>query len=431
LGTARATGGDAGHRRGACVTGAHLPSTFVAEAGDACIGGCSLRHLAGEFGTPLQVLDAADLDRRADDYVAALGALARPARAVFATKALPVIAVVRRLAGHGIGADVTTAGELAVARAAGVPMAAVVQHGNARSREELAEAAGAGVGLVVLDGPQDVEHLDAVATGPVGVLVRITPGVAPATHLSMATAHHGQKFGVTLDEAPAMFRAVDRSRHLRLRGIHFHVGSQITTLEPFVDGVRRLGALAGFELLDAGGGLGVPLTPGMTVPAVAAYVETVDGAMRAAGFAEDCALIVEPGRSLVGRAMVTLYRVRTVKTTAGTTFVAVDGGTSDDLEAVTGLRTAAPFALRDGSDRAQTLVGLHCDSGDVLARDVALPELAPGDLVAMAGTGAYTFSLASNYNATPRPAVVEVEAGSARVVVRRETVDDLLGRQES
>jgi diaminopimelate decarboxylase len=393
------------------------------------VGGCALSALADEFGTPLQVLDTADIDQRAAEYVDGLGALRRPARAVFATKALPLVAVVRRLAAHGIGADVTTTGELAVATAAHVPMATVVQHGNARSHAELREAVDAGVGLVVRDGPQDVEHLDAVASRSVDVLVRITPGVPPATHASMATAHHGQKFGVTIDEAPALFRAVETSARLRLRGIHFHVGSQITALGPFVDAVQRVGALGAFEVLDAGGGLGVALTPGMEVPATRAYLGALDDAMGAAGFAAGTELIVEPGRSLVARAMVTVYRVRTVKTTAGRTFVAVDGGTSDDIEAVTGLRAPAPFAPGGGATRPQTLVGLHCDSGDVLAAEAELPELAPGDLVAMAGTGAYTFSLASNYNATPRPAVVEVGDGEARTIVRRETVADLLGRQ--
>ena len=411
------------------MTDAHLPHTFRTVAGDATMGGCTLSALATEFGTPLQVLDTADVDRRAAGYVEALGALARPARAVFATKALPVVSVLRRLAAHGLGADVTTAGELAVARAAGVPMRSVVHHGNARSSDELAAAAAAGVGLVVLDGPQDVEHLDAVASGPVDVLVRITPDVPPATHASMATAHHGQKFGVTLAEAPGVFASVDAARHLRLRGIHVHVGSQITALEPFVDAVQRVGGLGSWEILDVGGGLGVELTPGMAVPSTADYLVALDDAVRAAGFAPDTELVVEPGRSLVARAMVTLYRVRTVKTTAGRTFVAVDGGTSDDIEAVTGLRTPAPFAPGGGATRPQTLVGLHCDSGDVLAADAALPELAPGDLVVMAGTGAYTFSLASNYNSTPRPAVVEVGDELARVVVRRETVADLLGRQ--
>jgi len=281
----------------------------------------------------------------------------------------------------------------------------------------------------VIDGPQDVDHLDAVATGPVDVLVRITPGVPPATHASMATAHHGQKFGVTVAEAPGLFSAVDRSRHLHLRGLHFHVGSQITTLEPFAESVQRVGALGSFEVLDAGGGLGVPLVAGMTVPPTGEYLRALHDAMAAVGFAKDTALVVEPGRSLVARAMVTLYRVRTVKTTAGTTFVAVDGGTSDDIEAVTGLRVPAPFAPAGGHTRRQTLVGLHCDSGDVLASAAELPDLVPGDLVAMAATGAYTFSLASNYNATPRPAVVEVGGGHARLVVRRETVADLLGRQ--
>jgi diaminopimelate decarboxylase len=409
--------------------GAHLPRSYRTTGDDATIGGCALSALADELGTPLQVLDTTDVDARAVEYVTALGALERPARAVFATKALPLVTVVRRLAEHGIGADVTTTGELAVATAARVPMAAVLQHGNARSRAELAEAVAAGVGLIVLDGPQDAEHLDAVATGPVDVLVRITPGVPPATHASMATAHHGQKFGVTIAEAPGLFRAVESSSHLRLRGIHFHVGSQITALAPFVDAVTRVGDLGGFEVLDAGGGLGVPLTPEMDAPPVATYVDALEDAMVAAGFASGTELVVEPGRSLVARAMVTVYRVRTVKTTAGRTFVAVDGGTSDDIEAVTGLRAPAPSALVPGRRRPQTLVGLHCDSGDVLARDVELPEVAPGDLVVMAGTGAYTFSLASNYNATPRPAVAEVADGEARVVVRRETVDDLLARQ--
>jgi diaminopimelate decarboxylase len=196
-----------------------------------------------------------------------------------------------------------------------------------------------------------------------------------------------------------------------------------------VTAVRRVGALGSFAVLDAGGGLGVPLTAGMVVPGMGDHVAALDDAMRAAGFAADTELVVEPGRSLVARAAITLYRVRTVETTAGRTFVAVDGGTSVDIEAVTGLRVAAPFALVGGATRPQTLVGLHCDSGDVIAHDVALPELEPGDLVAVAGTGAYTFSLASNYNATPRPAVVAVEGGRADVVVRRETVADLLGRQ--
>ena len=410
------------------MTGAHLPRSYR-DGGEPTVGGCPLAVLADELGTPLQVIDTADVDARAREYVTALGALARPARAVFATKALPLISVVRRTAAHGLGADVTTAGELAVAVAARVPMDRVVHHRNARSAAELQDAVGAGVGLVVLDGPQDVDHLDAVADQPVDVLVRITPGVPPATHASMATAHHGQKFGVTIEEAPAVFRAVESSAHLHLRGIHFHVGSQITALDPFVDAVRRVGALSGFEVLDAGGGLGVPLVESMDVPATDAYVRALDGAMEAAGFAPGTELIVEPGRSLVARAAVTLYRVRTVKTTAGCSFVAVDGGTSDDIEVVTGLREPAPFALATGPTRPQTLVGLHCDSGDVLARDVELPDLAPGDLVAMAGTGAYTFSLASNYNSTPRPAVVEVADGEARVVVRRETVADLLARQ--
>ncbi len=414
------------------MSAAHLPVTWSRSDGDATIGGCSLRALAREHGTPLQVLDAADVDVRAAAYVEALSDLDRPARAVYATKALPLVAVVGRVGRHGIGADVTTDGELTVALAAGIDPTRVVQHGNGRSRAELRNAVARGVGLIVLDGPQDVGHLDAVADRPVDVLVRLTPGVPPATHRSMATAHHGQKFGVTLAEAPAVFAAVGVSRHLRLRGIHFHVGSQVTALEPFVDAVQRVGALtdlAAFDVLDAGGGLGVPLTAGMDAPEIAAHVRVLDDAMRAAGFRADTELIVEPGRALVSRAGVTVYSVRTVKRTAGTTFVAVDGGTSDDIEAVLGRRAAEPFALRAGPAAAVTLVGMHCDSGDVLARDVPMPDVVPGDLVVMPNTGAYTFSLASNYNCALRPAVVEVADGASRELVRRETVDDLLARQ--
>jgi diaminopimelate decarboxylase len=407
----------------------HLPITAVVEPGAMSVGGCSVAELVAEYGSPLQIVDAADLDVRADAYATALDALARPARAVFATKALPVIAVVARLGRDRIGADVTTAGELALALAADIDPARIVHHGNARSIEEMREAVDHQVGLVVIDGPQDIEHLDAVATRPVDVLLRITPGIAPATHESMATAHHGQKFGVTLDEAPPLFRAIAKTKWLRLRGLHFHVGSQITALEPFADAVARVGGLGSFEILDAGGGLGVPFTEVMEAPTIEAHIQALDAAMSAAGFDPGTELIVEPGRSLVARAVVTVYRVRTVKTTAGHTFVAVDGGTSDDIEAVTGLRIPAPFALVDGVRSEITLVGLHCDSGDVLARDVAFGAVEPGSLVVMPGTGAYTFSLANNYNCAPRPAVVEVESGSSRTLVRRETIADLLARQ--
>ena len=393
------------------------------------IGGCDVAELTREYGTPVQIVDLADIDARAREYVGALAAIDRPARAVFATKALPLVAVIARIGRLGVGADVTTSGELAMAQAAGIHPSRMVNHGNGRSPDELAEAARVGVGLVVIDGPMDVDHLDAVASRPVDVLVRVTPDVPPATHLSMATAHRGQKFGVTIDEANGVFRAVERSRRLRLRGIHFHVGSQITSLDPFVDAVERLGVLGSFEVLDAGGGLGVPLTGDARSPSMADHVRAIDHAMAAAGFAAGTELVVEPGRSLVARAGVTAYSVRTVKDTAGVRFVAVDGGTSDDIEAVIGLRRAAPFALAPGAQTPTTIVGMHCDSGDVLARDVAFAAVAPGSLVIMPNTGAYTFALANNYNCTPRPAVVAVEDGTTRSLVARESIEDLLGRQ--
>lgn len=411
------------------VPGPHLPMHAAFVGPHMTIGGCDVDAIADEYGTPVQIIDLADVDARAGEYVAALRTIGRPARAVFATKALPVVAVIARIARAGLGADITTTGELAMAQAAGIEPGRMVQHGNGRSIDELREAATVGVGLVVVDGPMDIDHLDSVARAPVDVLVRVTPDVPPATHRSMATGHHGQKFGVTIEEAGSMFRAVERSRRLRLRGIHFHVGSQITALEPFVEAVDRVGALGSFAVLDAGGGLGVPLADDVGAPSMTEHVQALDRAMTAAGFDPETELIVEPGRSLVARAGVTVYSVRTVKHTAGVRFVAVDGGTSDDIEAVTGLRHAAPFVLSEGASSPATIVGMHCDSGDVLARDVPIADVTTGSLVIMPNTGAYTFALANNYNCATRPAVVAVEAGDARTLVVRESIGDMLARQ--
>ena len=291
---------------------------------------------------------------RAAEYVDALGALDRPARGV---RHQGAAARRRWCAGSPRTASVPTSRPRASSRSRPRPASRCppsCSTATPAAGPSSPRPSAAGVGLVVLDGPQDVEHLDAVATGPVDVLVRITPGVPPATHASMATAHHGQKFGVTDRRGARRCSAPwTASRHLRLRGIHFHVGSQITALGPFVDAVQRVRGLGSFEVLDAGGGLGVPLTPGMDGArhrGVRARARRRDA--RAPGFAPGTELIVEPGRSLVARAMVTLYRVRTVKTTAGTTFVAVDGGTSDDIEAVTGLRAPAPFAPAGGAHAA-------------------------------------------------------------------------------
>ena len=396
------------------------------------MGGCALADLAAEFGTPLQVLDTADVDARAAEYVDALGALDRPARAVFATKALPLVSVVRRLAAHGIGADVTTAGELAVATAAGVPMPSVVQHGNARSREELAEAAAAGVGLVVLDGPQDVEHLDAVATDA-GRRARADHArVFPRPRTRRWPPHTtARSSGSRVAEAPdAVPRRSTRHGTCGCGASTSTSDRRSRRLAPFVDAVRRVQGLGSFEVLDAGGGLGVPLTAGMDVPGTDAYVRALDDAMAAAGFAlRDRA---DRRAGSVARRAGGDHAVPGPdgEDHRGPTFVAVDGGTSDDIEAVTGLRAPAPFAPAGGATRDRRPWSVCTATRATCSRATSSSRRSrPGDLVAMAGTGAYTFSLASNYNATPRPAVVEVADGHARTVVRRETVADLLARQ--
>ena len=401
------------------VAGLELfPDSAAADgAGELTIGGLRATDLAAEHGTPLVVYCETTVRGQARAYrVAAPDALV-----VYGTKAFPNVALLRVLADEGLGADVSTLGELEIARAAGLPPERLVVHGNNKTDEELAAARGA---LVVLDSPDELGR--ARGAGIERLLVRITLGIEADTHEAIRTGHHGSKFGVTEEQARALI-----ARDPEILGLHIHIGSQLRDTTAIRTSV---GALARFaedvdgwspRVLDLGGGLGVRSTLEEQAPSVADFVSAL---LEAAPPVEQ--LVLEPGRSLVGRAGVTLYRVGAVKeTAAGTRWAAVDGGMSDNprpqlygarhTAIVAGRATASP----DGS---YGVAGKHCESGDVLIESVQLPSPRRGDVLAVPGTGAYTLAMASNYNGVPRPAAVLVHDGQSRVIRRRETVEDLL-----
>jgi diaminopimelate decarboxylase len=406
-----------------------FPDSARVDEGALSLGGVTAAELADEHGTPLLVYCEETLRAQARAYAqAAPGALV-----VYGTKAFANVALLRVLADEGVGADVSTLGELAFAQAAGIPGERILFHGNNKSDEELRAAAAAGVS-VVLDAPDEAQR--AASAGVQRVLVRLTPGVDAVTHEAVRTAHEGSKFGLS---AEAALHAIDESRALGIdvAGVHFHVGSQLARIEESLLAVARLAAFcerAQAELgwtpavLDIGGGLGIRYTRDEHVPSVAEFVGPLIARLRELWPAE-VQLVLEPGRSLVGRAGVTLYRVGAVKESGGVTYAAIDGGMSDNPRPqLYGARYEALLAnrsheLADGDFR---IAGKHCESGDVLIDAAELPHPRRGDVLAVPATGAYTLAMGSTYNGVPRPAVVLVSGGRARVIRRRETTDDLV-----
>jgi diaminopimelate decarboxylase len=407
-----------------------FPDTVSIEGGALSLGGVPVDVLAEEHGTPLLVLCEATIRARARAYREA----APDALVVYGTKAFPNVAVMRLLAEEGVGADVSTLGELRFALAAGIGGGELVVHGNNKSDEELAEAARADA-LVVLDALDEVER--AAAAGVTRTLVRVTAGIEADTHEAIRTGQRGSKFGLPREQA---LQAIEQARPL---GLHVHIGSQlldVAAARMTVDwlagfAVEARAALAWMpELVDLGGGLGVRTSPDdPDPPPIAAFVGALLGQLEHAWDVHELPrprVILEPGRSLVGPAGVTLYRVGEVKRASDVvTYVAVDGGMSDNPRPqLYGARYTALLANRAGEPPAgeYRVAGKHCESGDVLIERVALPEPRRGDLLAVPATGAYTLAMASNYNGVPRPAAVLVADGEARVVRRRETVEDLL-----
>ena len=401
------------------------PGAAVDDGGELVVGGCRLRDLAAEFGTPAYVVDEGALRLRAREYRDELAARWPDALAIFASKAFPCTAVLRALAEEGLGCDVAGAGELVHALAAGIDPGRIYLHGNAKTDEDLQRAIDAGVGTVVIDNFDDIDRLERLVVREQGVLVRVIPGVRPDTHAAVATGQDDSKFGLAAGDARRAIERLRGSDRLRLDGLHVHIGSQILDAAPFGQAVQALAALGEFAVYDLGGGLGARYTWADRPPTVAEYLDVLVGAARE-HLPATARLIIEPGRSLVARAGVTLYRVVTVKRGART-FVAVDGGMADNLEvSLYGQRFEATVADRVGGGDPVDLVGRQCESGDVLSAGVALRDPRVGDVIAVPATGAYCFTMRNGYNGARRPPVVFVRDGDARVVVRREGYEDLL-----
>jgi diaminopimelate decarboxylase len=423
------------------------------DDGEVRIAGTKVTELAQKFGTPLFVIDEADFRSRCQEIAAAFGG---GDNVHYAGKAFLCSEVARWIDDEGLGLDVCSGGELTVALRAGFPAERIALHGNNKSVDELMAALKAGVGHIVLDSITEIERLDAIA-GELGavqdVLVRVTVGVEAHTHEFIATAHEDQKFGLSLagGQAMAAVRRVFATDHLRLVGLHSHIGSQIFDVAGFELAAHRVIGLlrdvvaefgidktAQLSTVDLGGGLGICYLPHDDPPPVAELATMLGAIVRnesAAVALPIPRLVVEPGRAIAGPGAVTLYRVGTIKDvavspTAYRRYVSVDGGMSDnirtslygaeyDVRLVSRASEAPPVLAR--------VVGKHCESGDIVVRDAWLPDdLEPGDLLAVAATGAYCYSMSSRYNLIGRPGVVAVRDGQARLILRPETVDDLL-----
>jgi diaminopimelate decarboxylase len=390
----------------------------VNEAGRLEVGGCDVFEIAARFGTPAYVYAEDDIRARARAYVEAFRARTERFEVVYASKAFPCTAAYRLLVSEGLSCDVASGGELHLALAGGFAPERIYLHGNNKSDAELRMALDAGVGHIVIDSFDELERLERMAPGQ-PVLLRVTPGITPSTHDYIATGQVDSKFGFGLDEVP---RAIDRIRNLELRGLHAHLGSQIFDLAPYERLAEVLTGIGAYPLLNLGGGLAIAYTAEDRPPAIEDYVETL-----VRGAPDGVTVLCEPGRSLVGNAGVTIYRVGTVKEIPGVrTYVGVDGGMSDNLRPMLyGARYEAQIADRLGGGTLCTIAGKHCESGDILVRDVMLDDPRPGDLLVMPATGAYGHAMANNYNGIPRPPVIFCSGGEAREVVRRETYDDL------
>jgi len=400
----------------------------IDDDGTVVVGGCRADDLAAEYGTPVLVVAEQALRARAREYADELAARWENSRVVFASKAFPCTAVQRVMVEEGLGLDVAGGGEILTAIKAGVDPGLIVHHGNAKSDEEIAIAVEHGVGLVVVDNSDDVDRLE--ATVPAGrtqdVLVRVIPGVTADTHAHVLTGHEGSKFGLSPAQAAPLLDRIEQSQRLRMQGLHVHVGSQILDVEPFAASVAPVAALGEFPIYDLGGGLGSRYTWADNPPTVADYLDSLIGAAREHLPAE-AEIIIEPGRSMVCESATTIYRVTTVKR-GKVTFVAVDGGMGDNLEvALFEQRFEAGIVGRfEGPDvETVTVVGRHCESGDILVDGVDLSAPTVGDLLAVPATGAYCFTMSNNYNGNRRIPVVFARDGRSRLVVRRETWADL------
>ncbi len=425
-----------------------MPMTArINEKGHLEIGGCDCVDLAEEFGTPLFVMDEEHIRSQCRRFLSAFSGRAVEAEVIYASKAFMSLAMCQLVEQEGLSLDVSSGGELYVALKSGFPPDKIFMHGNNKTEGELRLALSSGVGTVVVDSFDELSLLDRLA-GEYGkrqnILLRITPGIKPDTHSYIQTGQVDSKFGFGLHDGIAL-EAVKRALklpNLHLRGIHAHIGSQIFVLQSYdkaveiiMDFMALVGSETGVipEVLNAGGGLGIKYKVADEPSTVEQFAEVILGGVEREaeklGFPPP-KVMVEPGRSIVGNAGITLYRVGTIKEIPGVrTYVSVDGGMSDNLRPMLyGAVYEAHLAnrMRDEKTDTLTIAGKHCETGDILVKDALLPKPKVGDVLATLATGAYGYAMANNYNKQPRPAVVLVKSGRAKVIVARESYDDLL-----
>jgi diaminopimelate decarboxylase len=406
-----------------------LPPSATIAGDDLYLGGCSLTQVATEFGTPAFVFDEQALRNRARAFADGLSSRHERSRVCFATKSFPSASMISILAGEGLGFDVVGEGELRIALAGGADPAKIVMHGNAKSDADIRAAIEAGIGYIVVDGFDDIDRIARLATRATPVLLRVSPGIESKTHLALATGGKSAKFGVPVEQVPEALARMQAAPMIEMHGLHAHIGSQILNLEQFEAEVEALASLGRFDVYDLGGGLGVRYEAADVAPEIDAYLERlVAAAHRHLG--DDVELLIEPGRSLVAPVGVTLYRVLTLKL-AGKLHVATDGGMGDNLEYSLYGQRFAPMVIGrwDEPQVLADLVGRHCESGDIVTPDVELRNPQIDDLIVVPVTGAYCFTMVNNYNGALRPPVIYCADGAARLGVRRETPDELLGRE--
>jgi diaminopimelate decarboxylase len=429
------------------VTGTSLSSVFplgsrLNERGRLEVGGCDMIELAREYGTPAYVVAEDDLRTRARAFVqAGRDAGHGDFHVVFASKAFPCTAVLELFAQEGLWCDVASGGELYLALNAGFPAERIVLHGNAKSEAELRMALRLRVGLIAVDNFDEIERLARLTGADAGelqescgsakaqpVLIRVTPDVKGETHEKISTGQADSKFGFAMADAREAIARVQQVEGLSLQGLHAHIGSQLLELEPFRRAATQLAELGEFPVLDLGGGLGVQYTSEQPAPpSTEEYVSAIVQAT-AAHRTHPGRLMIEPGRALSANACVTLYTVESVKSNVSC-WVAVDGGMSDNLRPMLyGAPYEAHVADRFDGTTSCVLAGKHCESGDVIVAEALLEDPRPGDVIVTPATGAYGYSMASNYNGVPRAPVIFCRDGDARVVVRRESFEDLNAR---
>jgi diaminopimelate decarboxylase len=406
-----------------------LPPSAVMDGGDLRIGGCSITEVAERFGTPAYVIDTGALRARAKAYMSALTAAHGRSRVCFAVKAYPSVSVLRVLVQAGLGCDVVGGGELRLALAAGADPAKIVMHGNAKSDADIQSAIEAGIGYIVVDGFDDIDRIERLASRPVPVLLRVSPGIESDTHAALATGGKNSKFGLPVEQVPSAIARMHGIPVIELQGLHCHIGSSIATLAQFEAAVAALASLERFGVYDFGGGLAVRYEQADEAPGPEQYVSRLVAAAHA-HLGDDIEILIEPGRSMVAQSGVTIYRVVTIKK-SGKLHIAVDGGMGDNLDPSLYGQRFTPFVVGrwDEAPVLADVVGRHCEEGDVITPGVRLTEPRVGDLLVVPVTGAYCFTMANNYNAALRPPVIFCDTGTARVAVRRETFDDLLVRE--